>query len=200
MIVKSDSAPYTGNPPPPSTVPVRAEVAPGKFSTIDLPRESLNQYGFVKTVLLNDGTPKILWKTWAATARITRSLPKSMGLDIDFSTLHILVRAGIVEGSKVSPFTTLINIDSLMRHIANASGEAARGYWTPELQEAYSEAWNSYHSQGMTNRPRRAKKAKPAKPARPAREPAAKAAPAPPARRAIHADQPQLNLFPEDQP
>ncbi|MES2707139.1 MAG: hypothetical protein V4726_11115 [Verrucomicrobiota bacterium] len=140
---------------------------------MELPREAVGQYGLVKLVLLPDGTLKAIWKSWNATMRITRDLPRRLGLDVDFGTLHILVRSGIVRGSKFSPFTTLIDLDSLMTHIRRATGEAG-----PRLLDAGAARCLL---RGMVLLPQRGHDQPPAPHQSPARRPGS--APGPRARR-----------------
>lgn len=168
-------------------VAVRVEVSPGKVATMNLPRHKIGKFGLTKIILTADGTPQIVWKSWHTKVRITRDLPRQLGLPVDVETLRCLYNAGIVKGTKFSPAVTMIDLDSLAEHLEAASGEKAREYWAGWRSEAYGEAWKEKHL-GQTNRPPRRHKAskKPAPPppqtrrATPAPPPAPKKPPGPP--------------------
>lgn len=190
MIVRPDStsaAPVPGgqasHAQPPELVTVLAEVAPGQMAEMQVPREAIDRYGLVKMMRLKDGTVRPIMRTWSSMMRITRDLPRQLGLDMSVHTLHVLVRSGLVRGSKPAPSTTLIDVDSLMRHIQQTTGERARDYWTAERHRQYQEAYTAYHqrSDGMTTRQPHARR----------QPPAAGVEPPPPARVARPAPRPR---------
>lgn len=144
----------TNNTPlPPPMVPIRVQVAPGEFTTIERPRDAVERYALVKLVLV-EGVPRFVLRTLSETVRITRDLPRKLKLDVDIGTLHVLVRSGMVRGCKLTPSSTMLDVHSLVEHINNTTGERAREFWTAEKRRAYREAYDSYHSEGMTDRPR----------------------------------------------
>jgi hypothetical protein len=144
------------NPAAAELVNVRVQYAPGKFTDIDLPRESVGSYGYVKTVLMADGTVVPLWKTWSGTMKVGRDLPAKLGLDVHVDTIRCLIHAGIVKAGKFAPSCTLVDVDSLIKHLVAVMKDSA-AVWTDEKQLAYSEAWKELHgrSSGMTRRAKR---------------------------------------------
>jgi len=151
------------NPAAAELVNVRVQYAPGKFTNIDLPRESVGSFGYVKTVLMADGSVVPLWKTWSNTMKVGRDLPAKLGLDVHVDTIRCLIQAGIVTAGKFAPSTTLVNVDSLIRHLI-ATMKDSESYWTPERQAAYAQARKELHTAGMTRRARRGKKRQPPPP------------------------------------
>lgn len=162
------------NPAAAELVNVRVQYAPGKFTNIDLPRESVGSFGYVKTVLMADGSVVPLWKTWSSTMKVGRDLPAKLGLDVHVDTIRCLIQAGIVKAGKFAPSCTLVDVDSLIRHLI-ACMKDSEAYWTLDLQAAYAQARKELHTAGMTRRARRGGKKrqppppppKPPKPPRP---------------------------------
>jgi hypothetical protein len=113
------------------------QLAPGQESRIPVPREAVPRYGMVQLMRQTDGTYLPVLKTWSETVRLTCSLPNDLGLDVSYNTLVRLVTAGFVQGTRIAPETTLIDLESLVAHM-----EACRDpeYWTPARVQKYREA------------------------------------------------------------
>lgn len=122
------------------------EVSPGKKVPLRLPREVLSTYGLVKLSSRPDGSQFPLLKTWSRHVRLTDDLPERLGLDIDHSTLRVLCYSGLVKCSRPTPFTTLIDMHSLLEHMEATEGENAAEFWTDARRLQYRQA---YHSSGL---------------------------------------------------
>jgi hypothetical protein len=132
-------------PPAAPFILARCEIAPGKHAVVKLPAAMLQTFGMVKLEKRPDGSFYPLLQTWEQEVRLTDDLPEKLGLDIDASTLRVLVYAGLIPGSRVTPFVTWINMQGLLDHIEATRGDLAAEFWRVKGGD-YSKA---YYMSGM---------------------------------------------------
>lgn len=77
---------------------------------------------------------------WGNLARFDATLCEDLGLPIGRTTLWRLVYGGFVKAYRIAPMTTLVDLDSLLKHIAatTINGETAP-FWTAEKITTYRE-------------------------------------------------------------
>lgn len=167
------------------TTPVRVELAPGREVVMRLPREAVGKWCLTRIMLDGEGRLRVHLPSISRTVKLTKDLPGRLGLDIDVMTLRTLVYAGFVASSRVSPLCTLVDLDSLMRHIEATRN---RDFWTPERVARYREAYQAIHHEGMISRGAHARPASPSSGAGRGRS-GNPSAPEPPE---------QFTLFPDD--
>ena len=110
--------------PPPK--PKMAEVAPNKWVQLDLdyaPPEIV----LADVVPTEDGKFKLVPRSWERLERVTSDLCVRLGLGPDTLTLRRLIRAGFVDGARISPKLYNVNIAAFFRHMNRCAKDP--GFW-----------------------------------------------------------------------
>ena len=114
------------------------EIVPGKqVPAPEIPREAVPRYGFVRLMRLNDGTYLPQLQTWGETIRLSSETARDLGLDIHYNTIYRLFNGGFIGGSRISPNTILLDLQSLYDHI-NATRDPS--FWSPERIKRYRQS------------------------------------------------------------
>jgi hypothetical protein len=118
------------------------EVAPGK-TIVDLPPAAVPRVAVVDLVPTGDpSTYKAVARVHTAQLRLTPDTIKKLNLGVKFETLKRLVRAGFVEGGRISPNCYLFDLASYYAHNDRVRAAAAAGeeFWTAENLTKYRTA------------------------------------------------------------
>lgn len=114
------------------------EIAPGVFIG-DIPQKEMPRYGVTKFVKDKEGKIHGILRTWDGMAKITKKLPEQLGVNLSSRVLRTLVYAGLVKGSRPTPFITEIDLADLARHRAHSSKP---NFWNERRRSAYNLAWS----------------------------------------------------------
>jgi hypothetical protein len=116
------------------TAPV-IEVAPNRFVQMDLSFK-LPETVFADVVPAGNGVYKLVPRTWERFERVTGELCRKLGLGDRTDTLRRLIRAGFVDGGRVSPDLYTVNLASYFAHLKRCSEDPA--YWdNPKVLDEY---------------------------------------------------------------
>lgn len=89
------------------------DVAPG-VKTAPLPRDKVPEYGVCKLRACGDGTYQPILRVLEPYIRVSEAAKL---LDVPYSTLRRLCRAGFVESTQISPNNFQVNLASWFEHI-----------------------------------------------------------------------------------
>ncbi len=121
---------------------IEVEIIPGRKCRVAIPQDSPPKLLLFR--LFPDkkaGT----WFTrpvtlWGSLARFDATLCEDLGLPIGRTTLMRLIYGGFVTAYRIAPMTTLVDLDSLLKHMAltKIDGESSI-FWTSEKVTRYRE-------------------------------------------------------------
>lgn len=113
------------------------QVAPGEFMAPDPKVDEVPRFGIYKLVPDGRGGFRPVFDCTPQRVRLSRDLPRQLGLSITQATLKVLCAGGFVESSRPTPRVILIDLGSLCKHLEAAEDPA---FWTEAKLKQYSDA------------------------------------------------------------
>ncbi len=128
----------------PRSFTARVEVSPGQFETVTFPTAAASRWGAVRLRQVpGSATLRFELRTWTREYRLTDKPQRDLGLPMHWQWYIVMGYLGkFFKVRRPSPRVTLIDLDSLHRHL-EASEEP--GFWTPERIERAEAARQSYN-------------------------------------------------------
>ncbi len=107
-----------------------AQLAPGCYVPRVIEPADVPRYGIFRLMRQTDGSYVPILKHWGQWRRLDESLWKDLGIaDLKKRTLYRLFNAGFIRHSRPSPNVILVDLGSLVDHLAATEDPE---FWTPE--------------------------------------------------------------------
>jgi hypothetical protein len=121
--------------------PKLVEVAPNRFVQMDLAFEAPEMvFCDVVPIPGHPGHFKLEPRSWERLVRLTPELTDKLGLGHDNTTLRRLIRAGFVDGARVSPQVYSVNLASYFQHVKRCAEDP--NFWeNPKVRAEYGTAY-----------------------------------------------------------
>jgi hypothetical protein len=112
------------------------QAAPGQFVPVEISKDMVPRYGFVRMTPQPDGTYRAVLVHSAGFVRLGHDLPERLGITgMSFRTLLRLISGGFVACSRPAPRTYLVDLQSLANHLQASTDPE---FWTDERKRRFT--------------------------------------------------------------